>query len=332
MKPEISVLMSVYNTNCKYLCEAIDSILCQTFKDFEFIIIDDGSNHENKELLSKYCHKDTRIMVITNEHNMGLTKSLNIGLNLARGKYVARMDADDISRPERLEKQYMFMNNNADVIVSGGLVKSIGNKKKTLAPVEETDIMRMRMLFYNCIFAHPTAFINMSKLNKIGVRYDEKIKKAQDYMFWANCLSCGRIALLPDIILDYRMHNEQTTMANSSEQEKSAIYVQSYLLKRYLNINLDEQDLQIHYSMAKGMINTSISNITKHISMLEMANKKMKSFDEKQFNRECSYIWIMMSLKALKHHDCRGILSRKFLVAFFNYRNWEYYRRHFKMA
>ncbi|MCP8319033.1 MAG: glycosyltransferase, partial [Candidatus Methylarchaceae archaeon HK01B] len=127
--PKITILMSVYNGE-KYLREAIDSILNQTFKDFEFLIINDGSTDRTVEILRSY--HDSRIKIITNEKNMGLTKSLNKGLKIARSEYVARMDADDISYPRRLEVQYEYMKKNPDVGIVGSWNDVIDDKGNTI--------------------------------------------------------------------------------------------------------------------------------------------------------------------------------------------------------
>ena len=120
----ISVVMPIYNTPVSFLKEAVESILNQTFSDFEFIIIDDGSANEVKEYLEGLT--DPRIRIIRNEKNLGITKSLNIGFHAAKGKYIARMDSDDVSLSERFEKQFMFMETHPDVIMCGTDVEEFG--------------------------------------------------------------------------------------------------------------------------------------------------------------------------------------------------------------
>ena len=126
----ISDVMPVFNTPVSYLKEAVDSILTQTVKDFEFIIINDGSTYSCKEYLESLS--DPRIRIIHNEKNLGITKSLNIGLREARGKYIARMDDDDISIPIRFEKQFAFMESNPDIILCGSKKVTIGKKDPLL--------------------------------------------------------------------------------------------------------------------------------------------------------------------------------------------------------
>jgi glycosyltransferase involved in cell wall biosynthesis len=126
--PKVSVVMSVYNGE-KYLCEAIDSILNQTFENFEFLIVNDGSTDRTLEILQSY--RDPRIKVINNERNIGLTASLNKGLKIAKGEYVARMDADDVSFPHRLEQQKAFLDRNPRVAMVGSWAEVIDESGKT---------------------------------------------------------------------------------------------------------------------------------------------------------------------------------------------------------
>ena len=122
--PTISVIMSVYNTNKSFLAEAIESILNQTYPNFEFIIIDDNSTDGSLSIIEQYMSKDDRIVLIKNKTNIGLTKSLNKGLKLAKGQYIARMDADDVSLPDRFKQQIEYMENNSHVTVIGGIAYS----------------------------------------------------------------------------------------------------------------------------------------------------------------------------------------------------------------
>ena len=150
--PRITVLMSVYNGE-KYLKEAIDSVLSQTFKDFEVLIINDGSIDKTSKILKTY--KDPRIRIINNKKNIGLTKSLNKGLKLARGEYIARMDDDDVSKPNRLEKQFEFMEKNSKYAVVGSFIEIIDSKgnlsNKVERPIKPKDIGE-RLLKGSCIF------------------------------------------------------------------------------------------------------------------------------------------------------------------------------------
>ena len=174
--------MSVYN-GAKFLAEAIDSILAQTFTDFEFIIIDDASSDDSLHIINSY--KDARIVLLQNTKNIGLTKSLNIGIAKAKGKYVARMDADDISLPKRLEKQFSFMEEHLEFAFCGTTAKTINDVGKEISffkpPTDSSKILAL-LLFKNCFF-HSSITIRRDALLTVS-GYDEEFIYAQDYRLY----------------------------------------------------------------------------------------------------------------------------------------------------
>lgn len=172
--------MSVYNGE-KYLKESIESILNQTYTDFEFIIINDASTDNTATILKQY--NDKRIIIIENPENIGLTKSLNKGIQIAKGKYIARMDADDISLPERLEKEVRFMEEHPEIEILGTDYYEIDTNRKRLISkvnIPETDEQIRKVLFKYNPFIHSSLMIRRDILNVIGY-YDERFKASQDY-------------------------------------------------------------------------------------------------------------------------------------------------------
>lgn len=236
----ISVIMSVHNTETEYLNIAIQSILDQTFRDFEFIIINDGSNEECTTVLKEY--KDTRIELITNPKNYGLTKSLNIGLHRAVGKYIARMDADDYSYPERFESQYQYMEQHKEIDILGSWVRE-GNKVRKCCGNVSTRWRYTRMLFDNVGIYHPTAFMRADFLKRNNFYYNEDFKKAQDFEFWSRCLSVGNMYVLPKVLLNYRIHDGQISSYGRSEQDYYNICTRENLLAQ-LEVDLNEKEKQ----------------------------------------------------------------------------------------
>ena len=234
----ISVIMSVYKEPTEWLCQSIDSILNQTFPDFEFIIICDNPEYNDGiKKLKDYAVKDCRINLIFNEENIGLTKSLNKGLKVSKGKYVARMDADDISLPTRLEKQYEYMENHPDVIVLGTMLKRFGHEtcKTWWEPNEAAnysdDDLKAQMLFGNCI-AHPTAMIRKDVLSLNHITYDESYRHSQDYRLWEQLMPFGKFAKLKDVLLNYRVSEQQITKSNSLSQSNLSFTI-SYRCQYY---------------------------------------------------------------------------------------------------
>ncbi|MHA2039282.1 MAG: glycosyltransferase, partial [Promethearchaeota archaeon] len=189
--PKITVLMPVYN-NEKFLRESVDSILNQTFKDFEFIIINDGSTDRTKKILNAY--KDFRIRVIDNDKNIGITRSLNKGLGLAKGEYIARMDGDDISLPERLERQVKFLENNPKVVLLGNWVEIIdgdGNLRSITRYPTNHCFITWIFLFKTCL-AHPTVMYRKKEVLKIN-GYNSMLSYTQDYDLWVRLSKIGKI-------------------------------------------------------------------------------------------------------------------------------------------
>lgn len=203
--PSITVLMSVYNGE-RYLREAIESILNQTFSDFEFMVIDDGSTDKSWPILAEYAEQDSRLVLIRNQENIGLAKSLNKGLALARGKYIARMDADDVSMPQRFEKQVVFLETHSKIGILGTqcwFIDTNGQEQELdEAPTDELQL-RWTSLFGNP-FRHPTVMIRGDVLRKNGLKYDEAFRVTQDYEFWTRILKYTDGANLSTRLLKYR--------------------------------------------------------------------------------------------------------------------------------
>ena len=221
--PKVSIIMSVYNGE-EFLHDSVESILSQTFTDFEFIIIDDKSTDKTSDILKGYSFKDPRIKIITNEKNLGLTKSLNIGIKESSGEYIARMDADDISYPERLQKQFDFMENNLDYGVVGAWAKVIDNKGNIVDnfEYEETDKeIKTSLIKWNSII-HPLVLIRKDILSKVN-GYDESFKYAQDYDLWLRLSKETKFVNLPEYLLYYRISNKSITRSKNKEQALCAM-------------------------------------------------------------------------------------------------------------
>ncbi|CAB3290095.1 Glyco_trans_2-like domain-containing protein [Methanocaldococcus lauensis] len=229
MYPEISIIMSAYNEPEKYLRESIESILNQTFKDFEFIIILDNPNNVKAErIIKEYQKKDKRIVFIKNEKNLGLAGSLNNGLDIAKGKYIARMDADDIALPERLEKQYKYMENNKNIDLLFSWVYFIdenGNILKEFKPSKEKIKNLSKYFFKEHLLVHPTLMAKSEILKKN--KYDENQKRSQDFELWMRLITKGyKFDIIEEFLLKYRVLKE-----NYRSRIKKQIEYSKYSLK-----------------------------------------------------------------------------------------------------
>lgn len=239
---KLTVLMSVYNGDLSYLQVAIDSIINQTYKDFQFLIVDDGSNDETKEVLERNKRTDSRIEVVHNEANKGLIYSLNRGLRLADSIWVARMDADDWSYPNRLETQIDYLQSHPELVVLGTAAQYIENGKRF--PKKHLPTSRGQVAaaipFYSP-FCHPSVVLNREHILNVG-GYPEN-DAAEDYGLWARLLSLDCLAMenLPIVLFKYRkgIHS----VSYRKRQMKSSQDIQSRLAKE---MGFDEFDRLIY--------------------------------------------------------------------------------------
>jgi glycosyltransferase involved in cell wall biosynthesis len=243
-QPAVTVLMSVYNGE-KYLREAVASVLNQTFEDFEFIIIDDGSTDFSQEILRSY--KDHRMKLLKNDSNIGLTKSLNKGLLISKGAFVARMDADDISLPSRLQEQVDYFRNNPQVGILGTALSVIDEKGKLLDNIQypQTHLeIRWRMLFSNPM-RHPTWMFRREIIDSGLFRYDEKYRFAQDYELQTRLIDRIIFANLSKPLLLLRDHSEKVSFLNSEKQKEAGIDFLHRLYKISYGLDIDKRKVQV---------------------------------------------------------------------------------------
>lgn len=237
--PKITVLMPVYNCEL-YVKEAIDSIINQTFTDFEFLIIDDASTDKTVSIIKEY--KDSRIQLIEKEGNKGISDSLNYGLKVAKGEYIARMDGDDISLPERFEKQIAFLDTNIDVVLCGSNFGIIGTVKLINLP-EDNEAIKLRLLKGNCI-AHPSVMIRNSVLKEHAITYDSSTEPAEDYDLWVRLLQFGKLYNIQDKLLYYRVHATQVSQKRECQQNHSALVSRIKMLK-YLAYSFNGEECKL---------------------------------------------------------------------------------------
>lgn len=219
--PEISVLLCVYNGEA-YLAECLESILNQSFTDFEFIIVNDGSTDRSLEILSGFAQKDQRIKLINKTENSGITASVTEGLKHCRGKYIARMDQDDVSLPDRFLKQHHYLESNPQIDVLGSSLAFIdrdGNLTgKTLIRPTDPMVIRLQM-YYRCVIHNPSVLMRAAYYKNYNLNSQEKdYRAADDYSFWLRENSRHLYANLEEPCLLYRVHQKQTSSEKSRVQ------------------------------------------------------------------------------------------------------------------
>ena len=285
---KVSVIMSIYSEPIEWIKEAINSILNQTFTDFEFIIVNDKpSRKENIELLKAFQQKDKRIQIVENKQNIGLTKSLNKSLLLAKGTYIARMDADDFSYPTRFEKQVRFLDENKEYVVCGTNIEYFGeNKIKLTREIIKVENIELKaQLIKNSCFAHPTVMIRKQILIDNQIKYNEDFIQAQDYKLWSDLSTLGKYYNIKEILLKYRVSDNQVSKKSSTNQNINGNKIRTSCLSVYLDLQLIEKlvakdaDFKILFKVKKELklkkVSKLIYNNILFVSYLSIKNKTL---------------------------------------------------------
>lgn len=221
--PAISVIMPVYNTDEAYLREAVESILNQTFSDFEFLILNDGSTNNVQEVLESY--DDKRIKIIQGEHK-GIGYARNYLVKISQGKYIAKMDSDDISLPERLEKQYNYLENHPEISILGSYIKCIPQNKIVKLKTNPSYLDFLE----GCSMAHPTVMMRRCDLEKYNLNYDKNLKTSEDYELWSRAIRYLKIENLTEILLYYRIVPNSLSRKSPYEIMKQDSFIRKRML------------------------------------------------------------------------------------------------------
>lgn len=234
--------MAIYEEPESWIKASIDSIINQSYKQFEFIIINDNPKRpRNKQILYEYCKIDQRILVIHNKKNIGLTKSLNLGIKTARGDYIARMDSDDISNPERFLEQITYLENNEKTVVCGTFATFINDtgkiKRRIQSQYSRNDDIKGRLLISSSLI-HPSVMIRKSVLDKNNILYNESFQYSQDYKLWVELSQHGDFHNLSNPLLMYRISERQVSSQRRNEQALLAKNIRQSYIKVYENGNI----------------------------------------------------------------------------------------------
>lgn len=291
--PRVTVLMPVYNAE-NYLAEAIESILDQTFTDFEFLIIDDGSTDRSIEIVNSY--KDHRILLVKNEYNLGLVTTLNQGLSLAKSKYIARMDADDISLSNRLQIQVGYMEAHPAIGVCGSWVTTIGDCPNHVwcYPTEHARIQTE--LLFTSRLAHPSVMMRRALLEKHGLFYDKDYLHAEDWQLWRRCSFKFPLANIPQVLLKYRINSSGVSHIYAAEQYETLIkiYVESLV---DLKVLFSDWELLLHRDIAfchsQKLPNNRdfLDRVDVWLQRLQAANSQSKRYPESIFSEVLAEHW-----------------------------------------
>ena len=311
----ISVIMSNYNTPEAYLRASVESVLTQTYKNFELIIVDDCSTDNSLDIIESYT--DERIIVIKNEENLGITKSLNRALSVAKGEFVARMDADDICMPERFGIQVNYMKKNPQTIVCGSAVEFIGdiqNKRNVYfyRKIPDRETFQIHLFFSNNPnIAHPSAMFNNVLLKKHNITYNEDYKYAQDYRMWVECSKYGDCVNLPDVLLKYRLHANAVSSDKKQEQRSCMLGILAEQLAE-IGISADSTQLALHENLlfARQKYSIEYKNWIKYIIK---KNNEYRYFNHKKLKKILWKKWAEITYFGLAS-DCKYLDKIKMII------------------
>lgn len=301
--PKISVIMSVYNGEA-YLAECIDSILTQTLKDFDFFITDDCSSDKSLEIIDSYKQQDKRIKVIENKENIGLTRSLNRMIEMSDSEYIARMDADDISRSMRFERQVDFMCNHSDVGVCA--VNSVKAGAKSNQSMRrgyfQHDEIAALMLFMNPM-PHAPSMIRAALFHDQNIRYNEEFKIIQDYELWQRLIKKTKFHILKDILFENRTLPTSVTATSSKKKNNR----ENYLFQIYRNefhhfgIDVTQKILRDHLNIASNNINDSsdfLDQTQNWLDYLLRKNEETATYNKEVFRNLIKTYWFKVCTRS----------------------------------
>lgn len=261
---KVSVIMSSFDS-AKFLKKAIESILLQSYSNFELILIDDASTDDSKEILRTYAETDSRIIPIFNKENLGLTRNLNIAISLSQSEYIARMDADDIALPTRLEKQVNFLDSHVHIDLVGSAAIDIdeNGEKIQLRKSPQTHNEIIKLLPKANPMTHSTVMFRKEKFEKIGF-YNEAYRTTQDYEMWFRAAGYGlKFHNLQDVLLYYRMDNNY----HKRKSFKYRLYDCKLRLECYQHIQLPI--FKYYYAMIPIILGLVPENIYSSIKKLD---------------------------------------------------------------
>jgi glycosyltransferase involved in cell wall biosynthesis len=301
--PRVTVMVANYNT-ARYLPECLDSLLNQTYQDFEVLIIDDGSTDNSLEICQKYVADDVRFRLMRLESNQGLTYARHVGLRESKGKYIAILDADDLATPSRLQRQVEYLEAHPDVILLGSYYSIVDeegqiHRRRKKVPTNDIEI-RWKLTFGNCLI-HSTIIYRREAALKCG-GYDLNIKRGEDIELHSKLIAYGKAAVLPEVLACWRSHKKSMTKSvDAREMEKYYVRVVQNAIKLHTSQHVEYNTA---YSAFFNTSNPAVNSIAFYKSLLVLDNAYKKFSQnlcgfENQFLSKC----LMFSLFRLQKRN-----------------------------
>lgn len=277
--PLVSVIMSVFNTDPKVFKEALDSILGQSYDNLEILVINDCS-----EIQYEFIHQynDSRLVWIENDRNIGLTRSLNKAISICKGKYIARMDSDDISFENRIEKQVDYLERNSKIAILGTRAKEFDGATRLKATIPNKPEYIKAYSLFNCGIVHPTVMMRREFLEENRLTYNEAYRNSQDFDLWSRCMEFGDVVgELPECLLYYRIsENQISSISNNSQQKANARKIRENQIK-LLGFSPTDTDSDIHNSLSEGILHPGygFADVKNWCKTIIEVNKKRRYYN-----------------------------------------------------
>ena len=309
--PKVSIIMPIYNNGC-YLKESIESILIQTFSNFELIIINDGSTDNSDQVIYDFLQLDCRIRYFNYKNNLGLINRLNNAIDISKGKYIARMDGDDIAFPERLSRQVKYLEENPTIALIGTSAKVIDKESefigRYLCPPVSDGIIRMQSIF-STPFIHPSIMVRKRIIKNFY--YSDTYPVAEDYFLWTEIINQYSVGNIPEILIAYRIHKNNSNELNKHIQLESLFKIFKQQLQKY-NFPHTVEDIKVHLDIASNIKREEYKSeqLNKAGLWLEKLCIENKVFPKKPFEEIVGKVWfryILLNIQRGKTNLLRDV-------------------------
>lgn len=314
--PRLTVLMSVYNAEI-FLREAIDSVLSQTFTDFEFLIYEDCSTDGSLEIIKSYS--DSRIRLIKNENNKGLTWNLHDGMNSAKGEFVARMDADDICMPERFQKQVAFLDSNKDISIVGSAVVFFDDNGMEISGNQPLDHDAIKVeLLLSFTMMHPSVMMRIADFRMHNLNYNPHFRYSQDFDLWTRAIRKLKFANHPDVLLKMREHSFKISTALKPQQKVFSDEIRQSQLAT-LGIEYIPAEWAVFHNAASGKVLGDNESVLMEGFLLKLLkrNNTAQIYNQRLLKRRTALMFYNICRQQLNDGDKRGFhFWRSELISF----------------
>lgn len=316
--PIVSVVMAAFNEE-RYIAEAIESVLNQSFTDFEFIIINDGSTDRTEEIILSYT--DPRIRYIKNEQNLKLIASLNKGLKAAKGKYIARMDSDDVCFPERLEKQVAFMEAHPEIGISGAQLLVFGSEEGVMKYPLSHEEIKLRLFITSC-FGNNVVIFRKEVLDGHNLYFPQGYLHAEDYKCWTNWVAVTKTANLNENLVKYRSHANSVSVQHKALQRAT----RNRIRKEY-----GAAAFKLNEETAPAFVGSISPARLRVLASVLQINKRLNDVPQPALEKTLLELWYLDSLEEAENSP--GVIFRFPLIFRFgvkkNFKNWVYVCKHY---